>query len=195
MIKDSAIASELKAHAQILAGCLAVIWGVSFMNWIFFQGALNEWGIIPRNWIGLRGLLFAPLLHGGIGHLIANTVPFVVLGWFVMLRGVNEFIEVTVFTMLVGGLGTWLVASSRSVHIGASGVVFGYLGFLLARGYFERSVAAIALSILAGFFYGGMIWGILPLQAFVSWQGHLFGFIGGVIAAKLMSGNGASVLD
>ncbi len=189
MVKDSAIATELKSHAQILATCLAVIWGVSFCNWILFHGALNEFGIIPRNLIGLRGILFSPFLHGGLPHLIANTVPFVILGWFVMLRGVNEFAEVTLFVMLVGGIGTWLIAPSRSVHIGASGVVFGYLGFLLARGYFERSFVSVSISVLAAFLYGGMIWGVLPGQAYVSWQGHFFGFIGGAIAAKLMSEN------
>lgn len=187
MAEDVSITRELKTHAQILLGGLALIWGVSFCNWVFLGGALNQFGIIPRTLIGLRGILFAPFLHGSLGHLLANTVPFAVLGWFVLLRGIDEFLEVTLITMAVGGLGTWLIAAPRTVHIGASGVIFGYLGFLLARGYFERSFSAILLSLLAAFFYGGMIWGVLPGQAFISWQGHLFGFIGGAIAAKWMS--------
>lgn len=187
MADDVSLTRELKSHIQILLGSLALIWGISCLNWIVFGGVLNQFGIVPRTLMGLRGILFAPFLHGSLGHLVANTVPFVMLGWFVLLRGVDEFFEVTLSTMVLGGLGTWLIAAPRTVHIGASGVIFGYLGFLLARGYFERSFTAILLSLVAVFFYGGMIWGVLPGQAFVSWQGHLFGFLGGAIAAKWIS--------
>jgi membrane associated rhomboid family serine protease len=150
------------------------------------QGTLDQYGIIPRTVTGLRGILFAPFLHGNFRHLGANTVPFMTLGWFVMLRSISEFFEVTLIAMLVSGLGTWLIAAPNTVHIGASGVIFGYLGFLVLRGYFEHSLSAVILSVVAILFYGGLLWGILPGQAYVSWEGHLFGFIGGAIAARLL---------
>jgi membrane associated rhomboid family serine protease len=104
-----------------------------------------------------------------------------------MLRETSDFFVVTIITMLVSGLGVWLTAPAYSIHIGASGVIFGYFGFLLLRGYFERSFAAILFSLIVGLLYGGLIWGVLPLQYGISWQGHLFGFIGGALAARLLA--------
>ncbi|MEQ8755049.1 MAG: rhomboid family intramembrane serine protease [Coleofasciculus sp. G1-WW12-02] len=184
--ETKALAREVKTQATILGGLVAVMWGLELIDLIIFQGALNRYGIFPRQIIGLRGILFAPFLHGGLGHLIANTIPFLTLGWFVMLQETSDFFIVTAITMVVSGLGVWLIGSSR-VHIGASGLVFGYLGFLLLRGYFQRNVPSILLSLIVGFLYGGAIWGILPTVPGVSWEGHLFGFMGGIIAARLLS--------
>jgi membrane associated rhomboid family serine protease len=183
--ETKALARELKTQGTILGGFVATIWALEVVD-IFLGGALNRYGILPRNLIGLRGILFAPFLHGNFAHLIANTIPFLTLGWFVMLRETSDFFVVTGITMLVSGLGVWLFGSA-GLHIGASGVVFGYLGFLLARGYFERNIPSILLSVIVGFLYGGAIWGVLPTQPGVSWEGHLFGFIGGVIAARFLS--------
>ncbi|AFZ14284.1 Peptidase S54, rhomboid domain protein [Crinalium epipsammum PCC 9333] len=184
---SKAIARELKSHVTILGGAIAIMWILEIIDLFFLRGRLNAYGIRPHTIIGLRGILFAPFLHGGLGHLIANTIPFLTLGWLIMLRETSDFFIVTAITTLVSGLGVWLFGNPYSVHIGASGVVFGYLGFLLLRGYFERSFIAIALSLIVGFFYGGVIWGILPTQRGISWEGHLFGFIGGVLAARLLS--------
>ena len=104
-----------------------------------------------------------------------------------MLRGRGEWIAVSVITALCSGVGTWLFGGLNSTHIGASGVIFGYFGFLLLRGYFERSLSAIAFSLLVGFLYGGIIFGVLPTDSTISWQGHLFGFLGGILAAKLLA--------
>jgi membrane associated rhomboid family serine protease len=183
--ETKALARELKTQGTILGGFVATIWVLEFVD-VFLGGALNRYGILPRNLIGLRGILFAPFLHGNFAHLIANTIPFLTLGWFVMLRETSDFFVVTGITMLVSGLGVWLFGSA-GLHIGASGVVFGYLGFLLARGYFERNIPSILLSVIVGFLYGGAIWGVLPTQPGVSWEGHLFGFVGGVIAARFLS--------
>jgi len=183
--ETKALARELKTQGTILGGFVATIWVLEVVD-IFLGGALNRYGILPRDLIGLRGILFAPFLHGNFAHLIANTIPFLTLGWFVMLRETSDFFVVTGITMLVSGLGVWLFGSA-GLHIGASGVVFGYLGFLLARGYFERNIPSILLSVIVGFLYGGAIWGVLPTQPGVSWEGHLFGFIGGVIAARFLS--------
>ncbi|HEY9675346.1 MAG TPA: rhomboid family intramembrane serine protease [Waterburya sp.] len=184
--ETQALARELKTQGKILGGFIGQIWAIGIID-LVVGGALNTYGIWPHHFIGLRGIFFAPFLHGSLGHLIANSIPFIVLGWFVMLRETSDFFVVTAITMLVSGLGTWVFGSPNSIHIGASGLIFGYLGFLLLRGYFERNFPSILLSLVVGFLYGGTIWGVLPTQVGISWQGHLFGFIGGVIAARLLS--------
>jgi membrane associated rhomboid family serine protease len=177
----------LQSHLRILSAFVALMWAVQLLNLWVFQGSLVGYGIVPRSLSGLWGILFAPFLHGGWGHLMANTVPFVILGWLVMAGAIADFVVVTITTMIVAGLGTWLFGGPGTVHVGASGLIFGYLGYLLLRGYFERSVGAIALSILVGVVYGSMIWGILPTAPRISWQGHLFGFVGGAIAARYLA--------
>ena len=180
---------ELQGQFYILGGFVALIWILEIVDHLLFQrilrGGLDEFGIYPRTFLGLRGLVFAPFLHSNYYHVAANTVPFLVLGWLIMLRNTKDFWAVSVVSALVSGLGTWLFGRS-AFHIGASGMIFGYFGYLLLRGYFERSILAIAISLLVGFTYGGMIYGVLPSQSWISWEGHLFGFIGGAIAAKLL---------
>ncbi len=178
---------EIKTQAIILATFVAIFWLLEILDQFVFRGSLDIFGIIPHQVIGLRGILFAPFLHGDFSHLIANTVPFLILGWLVMLQETSDFFVVTGLTMLVGGLGVWLFAAPRSIHIGASILIFGYLGFLLLRGYFQRNIPSILLSILVFLLYGGTIWGVLPSRPGISWQGHLFGFLGGVLAAKLIA--------
>jgi membrane associated rhomboid family serine protease len=181
------ISSELKTQVKILATVVSIFWIVFILNEVIFGRRLNALGILPHSFIGLRGILFAPFLHGSFYHIAANTVPFVILGWMVMLRNTKDFYFVSFMSALVGGLGTWLIGSPNSVHIGASGVIFGYFGYLLFRGYFERSFVAIAISVVIAVTYGSLIWGVLPTRSYISWEGHLFGFIGGVIAAQLLS--------
>ncbi|NJK48827.1 rhomboid family intramembrane serine protease [Candidatus Gracilibacteria bacterium] len=183
----NAITRELKTQATILGSFVSTFWVVEILDRFVFRNRLDIFGIIPRTFIGLRGLLFAPFLHGGFPHLIANTVPFLVLGWLVMLQETSDFFIVTLFTMAVGGLGVWLFAVPGSVHIGASILIFGYLGFLLFRGYFQRNLPSIALSIIVGVMYGSLVWGVLPTDPRISWQGHLFGFLGGVLAASAIA--------
>jgi membrane associated rhomboid family serine protease len=178
---------EIKTQAIILATFVAIFWLLEILDQFFFRGSLDIFGIIPHQVIGLRGILFAPFLHGDFSHLIANKVPFLILGWLVMLQETSDFFIVTGLTMLVGGLGVWLFATPGSIHIGASILIFGYLGFLLLRGYFQRNIPSILLSILVFLLYGGTIWGVLPSRPGISWQGHLFGFLGGVLAAKLIA--------
>lgn len=185
--RSKAITKELRNQAAILSTSVALMWAIEIVDIFVLRGSLDRFGIRPHSIAGLWGILFAPFLHGGFGHLIANTLPFITLGWLVMLQETSDFFIVTAIAMVVGGLGTWLTGSPGSIHIGASGVVFGYLGFLLFRGYFLRNMPSIAVSVIVGVFYGGLIWGVLPLQVGVSWQGHLFGFIGGAIAAKFLS--------
>lgn len=181
------ITGEIKTQVITLLGLVIFLWAVEIVDWLVFGGALNDFGIRPRTVSGLWGILFAPFLHGNFAHLFANTIPLVTLGWLVMLRKTSDWLVVSVIAALCSGLGTWLIGAPGPVHIGASGVIFGYFGFLLLRGYFERSVTAIAFSILVAVLYGGIIWGVLPGQPGISWEGHLFGFLGGVLAARLLS--------
>jgi membrane associated rhomboid family serine protease len=185
--ESKALARELKTQIRLLGGAIAIMWILEFVDTIFLGQALNQYGIHPREISGLWGILWMPFLHGGFPHLIANTVPFLTLGWFVMLQDTGDFLFVTVVTTLLGGLGVWLIGASNSVHIGASGLVFGYLGFLISRGFFQRNFMSIALSLFVGFFYGGLIWGILPTHPFISWEGHFCGLVSGAIAAKFLA--------
>ncbi len=184
--ETQALAREVKTQATILGGIVGIMWTIELVDLIFFRNSLNRYGISPRHIIGLRGILFAPFLHGNLLHLISNTIPFLTLGWFVMLQETSDFFVVSAITMLVSGLGVW-VFGSAGVHIGASSLIFGYLGFLLLRGYFQRNFASIMLSLIVGFLYGGAIWGVLPSVPGVSWEAHLFGFIGGIFAARFLS--------
>ncbi|MEM8503630.1 MAG: rhomboid family intramembrane serine protease [Cyanobacteria bacterium P01_D01_bin.1] len=181
------MAKEFRLQIKILFGVVVLLWAIEIIDQLIFRGALNSFGIRPRSLPGLTGIIFAPFLHGNFAHLLANTVPLVSLGWLIMLRETEDFFWVSVISAIVSGLGTWLIGASTSVHIGASGLIFGYFGYLLLRGYFERSATAIAFSLLVTFLYGGIIWGVLPTQPGVSWEGHLFGFLGGVLAARLLA--------
>ncbi|MCA9934787.1 MAG: rhomboid family intramembrane serine protease [Anaerolineales bacterium] len=181
------IGQSLKTQAIILGGFVLAFWLFEIVDELFFHNALNGLGVQPRTLEGLRGILLAPFLHGNFAHLAANTIPFVVLGWFVTMQGLREFWVVTVVTAVISGMGMWLFGSNGSVHIGASGLIFGYFGFLLLRGYFERSVSAILWAIVVFLLYGGMMWGVLPGRIGISWQAHLFGFIGGGLSAYLLA--------
>lgn len=148
---------------------------------------LDQDGIVPRTESGLEGIAWAPLLHGGWPHLIANTVPFLVFGFLVLANGIGRFVAVTAVIWLLSGLGVWLVAPPGTVTIGMSGVIFGWLAYLLVRGFFARSGTQILLALVLLFFYGGVLLGVLPGTPGVSWQGHLFGALAGVLAAWLVA--------
>lgn len=148
---------------------------------------LDAEGVRPRETDGLLGIVFAPLLHAGWGHLIANTLPCLLLAFLILLSGVRRWLGVTAIVWVVGGVGTWLVGQDNSIHLGASVLVFGWLVYLLLRGIFSRRVGQIALGVLLLFVYGGVLWGVFPGQPGISWQGHLFGAIGGGLAAWLLA--------
>jgi len=161
---------------------VGVIWSLEICDALFFGGHLDQLGVRPRTGPGLWGIAFAPLLHGGFAHLVANTAPGFLLGMLATTRQLNDFWRVTLVSTLTGGLGAWLLGGTGTVHIGASGVVFGFLGFLMGRGYWERSIGAIVLSVAVTVAFGSMLWGMVPLLADVqtSWQAHLFGWMGGL---------------
>jgi len=172
--------------AAVILGFTAVLWLIEIVD-VAMDNELDQYGVKPRSDEGLLGILFAPLLHGGWDHLSANTVPFVVLGFLTLASGVLRGLAATGVIWLVGGIGVWLVAGSNSVHIGASGLVFGFIVYLAIRGVVNRKFWEFALGVVVLFVYGGVLWGVLPGQPGVSWQGHLFGALGGAVAAVVVS--------
>ena len=182
----TSITTVLKTQALVLGGTLAVFWAVFVVNTLL-GGSLLRLGVIPRTAIGLRGILFAPFLHGSFNHIVANSIPFVVLGWMVMLRDEKHFIPVTLAGMVGSGLLAWLLGAPGSVHIGASGVIFGYLGFLMLTGWYTRSFGSILLSVIVTLAWGSLVFGMMPGAPGISWQAHIGGFLGGVLAARMVS--------
>jgi membrane associated rhomboid family serine protease len=169
------------------AGFVAVLWVAEIVDTVL-GNRLDAEGIRPGNADGLSGIEFAPLLHGGFGHLVANSVPLLVLGFLILLSGVARWVAVTTLVWVVAGVGTWLFGGIGTVHIGASGLVFGWLTYLIVRGFVTRRPGQIAVGFVVLMMYGGALWGVLPGQPGVSWQGHLFGAVGGVLAAWWLSG-------
>jgi membrane associated rhomboid family serine protease len=174
--------ARARQDVGLVATGLGTLWMIHVVN-VLGGGLLLAWGIVPRSLSGLVGIFVAPLLHANVGHLLANTVPFAILGTLLALRGRRDLVRVTAIATVGSGLGCWLFGGPGSVHIGASGVIFGWLGFLMARGLVERSIGSLAVSGLVTFWMGSMVWGVLPLAVGVSWQAHLFGLLAGIAAA------------
>jgi membrane associated rhomboid family serine protease len=169
----------------LVAAMAALMWLVEVVDQLG-GGRLDRNGIEPRELDGLDGIVWAPFLHRGFDHLVGNTIPFLLLGFAIALGGIARVAIVTGVVALAGGLGTWLVAPADTVHIGASGIVFGYASYLVARGVFSRSAGQIAFGLLVLAVWGTtLLRGLVP-ETGISWQGHLFGAVGGVIAARLL---------
>ncbi|MBE9069566.1 rhomboid family intramembrane serine protease [Leptolyngbya cf. ectocarpi LEGE 11479] len=177
---------DWQTQAKVLRDCIVMAWVVGVVNFAYLGGGLSRLlGIRPREPLGLLGILFSPILHRNAGHLIANTLPFAVLGWLVLLQGTDNFYAISVVIMLVSGLGTWFLGRP-AIHLGASGLIFGYLGYLIARGYLEVTLMTLGLAFVVMLLYGDQVWTMLPDSdnTALSWEGHLFGFLGGVLAAS-----------
>ena len=173
-------------QGMIVVGVLAaVMWVVEIVDQVA-GGSLDRNGIEPREADGLDGILWAPFLHASWDHLIGNTIPFLALGIGIALSGAARVILVTAIVAVIGGLGTWLIGPPNTVHIGASGLVFGYAAYLVSRGAFTRRPLQIVLGLVVVAVWGAtLLQGLVPEDG-ISWQGHLFGAIGGVVAAWVL---------
>jgi membrane associated rhomboid family serine protease len=171
---------------QVLLGIVLLMWALEVLD-VALDHRLDRYGIEPREVDGLDGVVAAPFLHVGFGHLAANTVPFVAMGLVIAFEGPLRLVGVTAIVALVSGLGTWLVAPADTIHLGASGVVFGYATYLIARGWFNRRPVEVAIGLVVALLWGGALLAGLEPQRGISWQGHLFGAIGGIVAARMLS--------
>lgn len=171
---------------KLLAGMIALMWGLEVVD-LAAGHRLDAYGIHPRDTTGLAEIVSAPFLHVGFGHLISNTVPFAAMGIAIALGGLARVVLVTIIVGVASGLGVWLIAPSDEVHLGASGLVFGYASYLVSRGILSRRLAELAIGVVVVVIWGvGLAQGLLP-QEQISWQAHLFGAIGGVAAAFMLA--------
>ena len=173
----------MKLSVIWIFGSLAVMWVVEIING-FIGHRLSLWGILPRTTPGLIGIPLSPFLHGSFNHVLSNTIPFLVLGGLVGLRGGQKLVGISLFIIAAGGAGVWLLGRP-AVHVGASGLVFGYFGYLVANGWFDRRPLSILAAIAVILVYGSLVFGVIPTTGFVSWEAHLFGLLAGVLAARL----------
>ncbi|RCG20865.1 rhomboid family intramembrane serine protease [Streptomyces diacarni] len=172
------------AAGKLIVGWVALLWLLEAVDQAT-DNALDTFGVEPRRVDELVDVVPSAFMHFGFEHLIANTLPLLILGFLAALRGVGRFLAVAATIIVVSGLGVWLIAPDGSNTAGASGLIFGLFGYLLARGFVDRRITDVALGSVVAVFYGSILWGVLPTDAGISWQGHLFGLIGGVVAARL----------
>lgn len=169
------------------SGFVALLWLVEGID-VLLDNSLDAQGIRPGVSDGLVGVLFAPFLHAGWGHLLSNSGPLLVLGFLILLSGVGRWIAVSLVVAVISGVGTWIFGGYGTVHLGASGLVFGWLVYLVVRGIFNRRPWQIVVGVLVFLYYGSLLWGVLPTTPGISWQGHLFGALGGFLAAWWLEG-------
>lgn len=176
-----------KPRLAALFGSLALVWAVSLYALFVDPGLRFELAVLPRRTEGLLGVLTAPLVHGSFAHLAANTGPLLILGGMAAARGAAYYVTTTLAIVVLGGLALWALGRNAA-HVGASGLVFGYFGLLVARGYYERSPRSIAAAAVVVVVYGGMLAGVLPRGDHVSWEAHLFGLLAGGLCARAARG-------
>ncbi|QGZ65607.1 rhomboid family intramembrane serine protease [Paraburkholderia acidisoli] len=181
-------ATAIDRRLALLGIYVGSIWAVFIVSAVFPGLELERYGVRPRSLAGLEGILFAPWLHANLAHILANSGALIVLGWLTMWPRISVFWAATAGSMLGAGLCAWLLGAPDSVHIGASGVVFGYGAFLVARGWYTRHLLSVLVALGVAATYGtSMLMGVLPVDPAISWQSHLGGAIGGLIAARLVS--------
>ncbi len=178
--------ARIGSGLKLLVGLVGLMWLSEVVDTVT-HGALDQYGIISREPRGLIGILTAPFLHLGFGHLVSNTLPLVTLGALIAVSGAARLFAVTAIVTVIGGFGTWLVSPPNTITIGASGLVFGYASYLILRGLFNRRLLQVLLGIVVVMVWGSALFsGLLP-QDGISWQGHLFGGIAGVLAAWVLA--------
>ncbi len=168
-------------HYQIPVMILVILWAVHILNTVIGK-RLSILGIIPRRWFGLPGIAFAPWLHGDFNHIFFNSIPLFILLNFMLVGGTHTFVVSSVSIILLSGFLTWSFARP-GIHIGASALIMGYMGFLLTNAYFHYTMTSLILAVLCLYYFAGLLLGLLPTEVRVSWEGHVFGFISGVTTA------------
>jgi membrane associated rhomboid family serine protease len=171
--------------ALVMLLLLVGLWVLEFLDQLS-GNELDQFGIHAQDVDGLPEILTAPFLHAGWDHLISNSLPFYVLGFLVLLSGLARWLASSLIIIAVSGMTAWLLTPPNTIILGASGLIFGWLTYLLARGIWSRRPAQVVVAVLVLVVYGGLIWGILPSTAGISWQAHLGGAVGGVLAAWLL---------
>ena len=161
---------------------MAALWVFNIIDWVVFRSRLRIFGIYPRHLAGLPGILFSPFIHQNFNHLFFNSIPLFALGLIILTRGAEQFIFISVFIILVEGLAVWLIGR-RAIHIGASGLVSGYFGYLIATAYLSPSFTSIIVGMLVVYYFGAIFWGIFPQEDKISWESHLYGFLAGILSA------------
>lgn len=177
------------SSAVLILSVTAVMWVLEAVDYTM-DGWLDRFGIQPRDVGDLPDIFTAPFMHAGFGHLMANTVPFLVLGFIAAVRGIAKFLVASLIVIVVGGLGVWFTSSANT--LGSSILIFGFFGYLVGRGAFERRLADIAIAVAVVAVYGTMLLGVVPGDPGISWQGHLFGLIGGVVGAWFLRRDASS---
>ena len=170
-------------HIRLVVVVFVLFSAIERIN-LFTGRMLSQLGTIPRYVPGLKGIILGPFVHGSLQHYFSNIIPLCIFTYLLLQYGLNRYLQVTLWIMITSGLLVWLFARPAT-HIGVSGVVYGYFGYLVLAGFLSGKFKLIIISVLVAFFYGGLIFGILPSSPFVSWESHLFGFIAGLVAAKL----------
>lgn len=179
MLQNLIVALDiLRLNLPIVLMILVIVWGIHFLNWAIGY-RLNLFGIYPRHPFGLIGIVTAPFLHGHFNHLFFNSIPFVILASFVLLNGLPQFIIISLIIMVLSGLGIWLFGR-KNIHIGASSLIMGYLGYCLIAAYDNPSVISIAIGAVCLYYFGSMLFSIFPSDIKTSWEGHLFGLLAGI---------------
>ncbi|WAL64415.1 rhomboid family intramembrane serine protease [Amycolatopsis cynarae] len=176
--------AQPKAAALVMLSFTALLYVIELVD-VALGGRMNGEGVVPRTLSGLDGVVWAPLLHANWSHLAANTVPVLVFGFLAMATGLARWIVVTALIWVISGLGVWLTGPAGTSTIGASGLAFGWLAYLLVRGLFNRAVGQLVVAAVLLALWGGTLWGLLPGADGISWQAHLFGAFGGILAAWL----------
>ena len=174
---------HISKQAKVVLALFVFVTLIEVIN-LLTGRVLNQFGNIPRHISALPGIVFGPFLHGNIWHYWSNILPLCLFSFLMLQHGTRRFIYLSIWIIVSTGLLVWLFGR-QAIHIGMSGLLYGYFGYLLLAGFLSRKPKLIAISLLVGFFYGGLIFGVFPTGSFISWESHLFGFIAGMLGAKL----------
>jgi len=175
-----------KDQLPFMGWLLLFLWIFNLINWLLLGSRLDQLGIYPRSASGLIGIIFSPLLHANFNHLFFNSIPLFVLGMFILAFGQQIFIAVTLLIALLEGIAVWLFGR-KYLHIGASGVISGYFGFILGLAYFQPTVISLVLAVVAVYYFGSIIAGVIPTSEAISWECHLAGLASGLLVMYLFT--------